>query len=110
MDPLITIAKAKAIIESYRRLKIPSSNDLVNREDSSQPNWCPPPKGFVKINVDAATNVEKQAAGLGVVVRDCNGSFVAAAVKKVQFFGDVQQAEAEAIAWECKWLRRLAHH
>lgn len=49
--------------------------------------------------MDAVTNAAQQAAGLGVVVRDCNGSYVAATVKKVQFFGDVQQAKAEAIAW-----------
>lgn len=99
VDPLNALAKAEVIIESYRRFKIPSSNHLVTKEDSNQPHWCPPPKGFVNINVDAATNVGEQAAGLGVVVRDCNGSYVAATVKTVQFFGDVQQSEAKAIAW-----------
>lgn len=71
----------------------------MTKEDSYQPHWCLPPKGFVNINVDAETNVGEQAAGLSVVVRDCNGSYVAAAVKTVQFFGDVQQDEVEAIAW-----------
>ena len=72
MDPLTTLAKAEVIIDSYWRFKNPSPNHLVIREETSQPIWCPPPIVFVKLNVDAATNLEKQAAGLEVVVRDCN--------------------------------------
>lgn len=71
MDPLITLAKAEAIIDSYRRFKIPSSNHLEKRKETSQPSWCRPPTGFSKINVDVANNAENQVAGLGVVVRDC---------------------------------------
>lgn len=89
VDPLITLVKAEAIIKSYTRFKIPSSNHWENEKETSQSNWCPPPRGFVKINVNAANNAERQVAGLGVVMRDCEGNFVAATVKKVQFFGDV---------------------
>lgn len=71
VDPLTTLAKAEAIIDYYRRFKNPSPNHLMIKEETSQPLWCPPPVGLVKINVDAVTNLEKQAAGLGVVVRDC---------------------------------------
>ena len=107
MDLLTTLAKTEAIIDSYRRFKNPSPNHLLIREETSQPICCPPLDGFVKINVDGATNLEKQATGLGVVVRDCRNFFVAAVVKKVHFFGDVQQAEEKAIAWGCQVAKEI---
>ncbi|GAY49871.1 hypothetical protein CUMW_122370, partial [Citrus unshiu] len=68
VDPLITLPKAEAIIDSYRRFNIPSSNHLEKRKKTSQPSWCRPPRGFSKINVDVANNAENQVAGLGVVI------------------------------------------
>lgn len=48
--------------------------------------------------MDAGTNADNQVAGLRVVVRDYERSFVVATVKKVQFFWDVLQAEADTVA------------
>lgn len=103
MDLLNVLTKAEAIIESYKRFKLPSSNHLETKDDSNQPNWCPPPKCFVKINVDAVTNAAEQAAGLGVVVRGCNGSYAAATVKKVQFLGMFSKLKQKPLLGEFKW-------
>ena len=59
--------------------------------------WNPPQRGYFKVNVDVATNSEKQIAGLGAVIRDEDGNVTAAAVIVSKFYGDVFLAEVEAI-------------
>ncbi|KAH9708382.1 hypothetical protein KPL70_012867 [Citrus sinensis] len=78
--PQVTVSKAEA---SSSKLKA----------------WNPPQIGYFKVNVDAATNSEKQIAGLGAVIRDEAGNVIDAAVKVSKFYGDVFIAEAEAIKW-----------
>lgn len=55
-----------------------------------------------KINVEAAIQVEIQIAGLGAVVRDCNGKIVIAVVKTVSFRGEIRFSKAEAVEWGLK--------
>jgi hypothetical protein len=52
-------------------------------------NWKPPPAGFVKANVDAAFNAEKQQGATGVVIWDENSQVVAA---KCKWYGSVPDA------------------
>ncbi|KAE8661339.1 putative cystathionine gamma-synthase 2 [Hibiscus syriacus] len=39
-------------------------------------NWSPPPKGFIKLNVDAATTTDWKRSGIGGVLRDDNGTII----------------------------------
>ncbi|KAE8713890.1 Exocyst complex component SEC8 [Hibiscus syriacus] len=39
-------------------------------------NWSPPPKGFIKLNVDAATTNDWKRSGLGGVLKDDSGLIV----------------------------------
>ncbi|KAH9684606.1 putative reverse transcriptase/RNA-dependent DNA polymerase [Citrus sinensis] len=64
-----------------------------------QKQWCPPPRDWLKINVDAAVDAEKQVTGLGVVIRDSEGKCKVAAVKTSKFFESVVMAEAAAMEW-----------
>lgn len=59
--------------------------------------WKPPLVGCFKVNVDAATKIQNQVAGLGLVIRNSIGKFIAAAQKRENLFGDVLDAEATAI-------------
>ena len=45
--------------------------------------WTPPPLDKYKINVDAAVFKDQKAAGVGVLIRDCNGQVIAALSKKI---------------------------
>lgn len=47
--------------------------------------------------MDAVINVENHNAGLGIVIRDADSSFVAARAKTIKCFSDV--ASPEAIYW-----------
>ncbi|KAH9743515.1 putative reverse transcriptase/RNA-dependent DNA polymerase [Citrus sinensis] len=87
-NPQSVVAKAEAVMEAYKRVQ--PSADL---------GWNPPQEGFVKINTDAATNSEKNLAGLGAVIRDENGQVTATAIKVSKFHGSVAYAEAEAMEW-----------
>jgi hypothetical protein len=57
-------------------------------------NWKPPPAGFVKANVDAAFNAEKQQGAIGVVIWDENRQVVAAKCKWYSSVPDVLTANA----------------
>lgn len=91
------MAKAKAVLDSYRIIKALNLLHLDNRLTMKQQQWNPPPPGWLKINVDAATNMERMLAGLGAVVRDSNRDLITAAVKTSTFHGDVIFAESEAV-------------
>ncbi|KAL9457035.1 hypothetical protein AB3S75_006131 [Citrus x aurantiifolia] len=99
LNPNLLLAKAEAINEAFSRTK---SLDVLHGENlqKKKPNvWTLPPHGWMKINVDAATDKESQCSGLGVVIRDNQGKCMAAAIKKSKFTGDVSYVEAEAAEW-----------
>ena len=89
------------MIEAYQRTQKPAAAHIGNQRSLIRKAWNPPQRGYVKVNVDAATNSEKQLSGLGAVIRDENGNVIAAAIKVSRFYGEAAyaEAEAEAIDW-----------
>lgn len=71
--------------------------------------WCRPPRGWIKINSDAACMPASSQVGVGCVARDDCGCFLRARSTVVQ--GQFQPREAEAIAlrealsWIKSWRR-----
>lgn len=49
------------------------------------------------MNVDAAIKQKNLVAGLGAIIRNLEGKFVAAAQKKTTYYGDVTALETKAI-------------
>ena len=68
-------------------------------QTSKQDQWCPPPVGYYKVNVDAAVHAEQQLTGLGVVIRNSQGQVIVAAFKSTKFEDNVTAAKAEAVKW-----------
>lgn len=58
--------------------------------------WKPPDVGVLKINVDGAI-FKEVGVGLGVVIRDHEGSVMRAACKQVSQLWDVDVTEAKVI-------------
>lgn len=56
--------------------------------------WCKPPQGWIKINIDASCRVDYYFIGAGCVVRDENGCFMRA--RTCQIRGRMQAKEGEA--------------
>ncbi|XP_019151030.1 PREDICTED: uncharacterized protein LOC109147828 [Ipomoea nil] len=74
-----------------------------SRTGSNPPVWSPPPAGYLKCNVDAA--IFTNGAGVGVVVRNEEGKFVAAYGAKLNCFNDPFMAETMAVKEALKWLK-----
>lgn len=91
------MAKAEALAESYKKIKPPPLPSIQRQPNTAEQSWKPPLVGCFKLNVDAATKKQNQVAGLGAVIRDCEGNFVAAAQKQERFNGDVTTTEAKAM-------------
>ena len=98
-NPIIVVVRAESVVESYRKVKQPERNFVGNQKAEKLNQWYPPPKDWLKINVDATVDANKQKAGLGVVIRDQEGICKAAAVKTSKFFGSVAMAEATTMEW-----------
>ncbi|KAH9696776.1 putative reverse transcriptase/RNA-dependent DNA polymerase [Citrus sinensis] len=99
IDPGISVAKAEAIKEAYKRTQFPEMLVGKNSLRQEQNKWAPPPPRWVKINVDAAIDAKSKCSGLGAVIKDPSGKCFVAAVKSVTSKGDVLLAEAEADEW-----------
>ncbi|KAH9800798.1 RNase H domain-containing protein [Citrus sinensis] len=98
-SPQVTVSKDEAVLEAFRRTQLPAATHIGVQSSSKLKAWNPPQRGYFKVNVNAATNSEKQIAGLGAVIRDEVGNVIVAAVKVSKFYGYVFIAEAEAIEW-----------
>ncbi|XP_024033460.1 uncharacterized protein LOC112095589 [Citrus clementina] len=107
-DPKNSVARAIAMVESYRRIKVPNEQHSPGHSRISQLEWANPPKGCYKVNVDAAINVSNQKAGLGVVIRNSVGKVVAAAVQGAPYKGDVACMEAEAVLFGIQSAQQAA--
>ena len=97
LEPQRAVAKAEAMVEAYARVKMSKGKVAARTEVTRKVRWLPPPQGTYKINFDAAINIETHQGVLGVVIRDGNGSVLAAAVQQINFNGDVAQIGAAAV-------------
>ena len=58
--------------------------------------WQPPPQGTIKINFDGATSANDQASGIGIVLRDENGSVLASLAQQLPHLYTPLNIEAKA--------------
>lgn len=74
------------------------SSPIQTRTSWVQVQWSPPPTNCFKINFDGAMFSHIRKAGLGVVVRDCNGNVVASLSEQapLPFSPDIAKAMAAA--------------
>ncbi|KAI0513446.1 hypothetical protein KFK09_009467 [Dendrobium nobile] len=69
----------------------------------SKSTWCPPPKDWIKINIDASL-LSSNLAGVGGVFRDHKGRFISAFGKN-GIHWDIAQLELEAVFSVKEFLR-----
>ncbi|KAL2487988.1 uncharacterized protein Fot_41280 [Forsythia ovata] len=67
--------------------------------------WNPPPTGSLNLNTDAAIFENQRKTGLGLVIRDYLGSFVATRVVPVQGIVDPLIAEALRVREGLSWIK-----
>ena len=69
--------------------------------------WQPPAEKSIKANFDGAVFGEEQAAGIGVVLRDCEGQVLAALSEKVRLPASVEVLEMLAARRAALFAREL---
>lgn len=57
--PRLSMAKAEAINEAFRRTQFPEVLNEKKVQKMKHSAWTPPPQGWLKINVDAATGTKR---------------------------------------------------
>ncbi|KAK7842554.1 hypothetical protein CFP56_013632 [Quercus suber] len=107
--PLFEIGRrAKAMVEEFFDVHKPK---LVVNPRPALVRWSPPTENLVNANFDVALFDHLGFAGLGVVVRGCQGNVLAALSQKVALPQSVEMAEALAakravqLAMEMSFLR-----
>lgn len=93
----VSLAKAEAIVEAYRKIKPLSLPSPQSQTSLAEQTWKPSPVGCLKINVYASTNRQNKVASLGFVIRDSREKFVATAQKQKGFFRNALSALTKAI-------------
>lgn len=92
------VATAIGIVDSCRIIKILADQIFSKHQSINQQAWMPPSSGWYEVNVDAAIRHSNWIAGLGVVIRDSKGKFVAVAIQRVIYKGNVAYIEAKAVS------------
>ena len=102
---VVTIAKMKNVLLAV----LISTDTLLVLLDVRRDNRISrqvPPENVYKINVDAALSIEHQCSGIGIIIRDYAGLFMAGRILQIQACTDPHRAELLAareglpFAWE----------
>jgi ribonuclease HI len=97
MHPKSIAAKIKAYIDMICIHLYKPTTATRCEPSSSTPKWVSPPAGIVLVNVDAATFSSTRQMGIGVVVRDHQGTFVASCGEHRDEVTNAELAEALAL-------------
>ena len=73
-------------------------------------HWIPPPPQHYKINVDGAVFGAQKAAGIGILIRDAEGSVVGACSKKINAPLGAMEVEAKALGAGVQFAKDLLIH
>ncbi|KAL9440996.1 hypothetical protein AB3S75_019634 [Citrus x aurantiifolia] len=95
-DFQLSVARAEAIVQSYKRIQMPQLQAISYQNLASHKHWKCLPAGWFKVNVDAAIKIDNQRVGLGIVIRNSEGKLITAAIKPTKWLDSVDYAEAEA--------------
>nr|GMC71359.1 uncharacterized protein LOC109155154 [Ipomoea batatas] len=95
---------AKAFLEAWNLVQ---SNKTCKASQPQKDRWEKPPQDWYKLNVDAAINSTSRATGLGCILRNSRGEFVAA--RETKWYGCYQSKLAEAISIReaLLWLKEM---
>ena len=95
---MILLSWCKNYLDEYWNVSCLSSE--VSAQQAShhlEANWSPPNYPLYKINVDGAVFSSQKAAGIGVIVRDYEGNFIARLSKKIHAPLGAIEVEAKAL-------------
>ncbi|KAL2492621.1 RNase H domain-containing protein [Abeliophyllum distichum] len=99
------VNSAKNFLQQWRDTNQPLPHTTTSSHRPEIDRWNPPPMDSFKLNTDAAIFEDQGKTGLGLVIRDDLGSFVAARVVPVQGIFDPFIAEALEVREALSWIK-----
>ncbi|KAF7822040.1 putative ribonuclease H-like domain, reverse transcriptase zinc-binding domain-containing protein [Senna tora] len=96
-DPTLALCRAKNDCKRYIEAVVDDKTDRIPQgvENSRVVKWKPPSKDVLKLNVDAATDIERSKGAIAVVVRDDLGDLLTGLAKRIACLSALQ---AESLA------------
>lgn len=102
ITPELCFKRAYDMLVEFRKANV---LDIKNSTPRGKPKWIPPANQIIKVNVDAAVNIQEDIVGLGVVARNSLGEVCLAASKTVWPFMSVEMAELSAFLWVVEFVK-----
>lgn len=91
---LDVIIKGTAALQAFHST---SHNRIIHPRQHVSHSWVPPSPGWLKVNVDGAFKVDSLRGGVGVVLRDFDGQFVAGFGTPMAHVNSAEHVEAMAV-------------
>ena len=76
-------------MESFKNASQYEGLRLNQKKEGKENQGHSLPNGWLKVNVDAAVNAEKQVAGLGVVITNGNQNCITTAINTSRYFDNL---------------------
>nr|GMD52496.1 uncharacterized protein LOC109191080 [Ipomoea batatas] len=105
VSPVCLVEGTKRYLADWK-VVVGSSDHHSRTRNKSASKWEKPTSGFLKLNTDAAVDVQRNRMGYGWVLRDDTGQFVAAACIPGRGLFSPKEAEAMAIREALSWTKR----
>ncbi|VFR02953.1 unnamed protein product [Cuscuta campestris] len=106
-SPLEVWTRTYRDYEDWWRMATPRNSTTTNlrAEPGATKGWERPPVNYLKVNVDASSGLVDRYVGLGFIVRDYEGRFVAAISIKCRGSFGPREAEAIAVKEALSWIK-----
>lgn len=109
-DAVETVQKAKEdMLEWQGRMRgdntVEKQQPIPNANTTNR--WKPPPRGWVKCNVDGSWSQNRNHCGIGWVLRNEIGNVLWSGARKLHMLGSVLETEVEALRWSIQMVTSL---
>jgi len=92
---------------SWQNAQVCRSGTMIQQQHIANHTWKNPNRGRYKCNVDAAFLTATNRVGIGICIRDDQGSFVLAKTKWILPILKVDEGEALGVSYAIRWLKDL---
>lgn len=104
------VEKAKEDMAEWRnRCEVKSTEKTTHPQASQRTRWKPPPKGWVKCNVDGTWDQSRNRCGIGWVLRNEQGKVLWMGTRRLPMLRSPLDVELEALRWAVLRVSSLSY-
>nr|GMC53588.1 uncharacterized protein LOC109159918 [Ipomoea batatas] len=101
--PKLVVQHSLSYLKEWKSVRTPPLSAICSQRN--QVKWVKPSNGFLKLNIDASVHSDTSHVGMGWILRDQDGYFVAAQTETRPSPLLPREAEALAIREALSWLK-----